>query len=89
MKQALSILALVLLLSALGGCLPAVQSPQSQSPSTVVATSTMESTAVPNDESNEDAFPTILDAQLTRQADGVYNIAVTISSLYDTPPTLR
>ena len=32
-----------------------------------------------------DPFPDVLAAQLTRNADGTFNIAVTISSPYDTP----
>lgn len=45
-------------------------------------------TAVPTEDNapaDDDAFPTILDAELTRQGDGTFALAVTISSPYDTP----
>jgi hypothetical protein len=34
---------------------------------------------------DEQRFPTILDARLSRNPDGAYDVAVTISSPYDTP----
>jgi hypothetical protein len=64
-----------LLLLAVGGCISPPPSVQTLPTPTVLPTVTAE-TAV---------FPDVLDAQLTRNADGSFNIAVTISSPYDTP----
>ena len=65
-----------ILLFAVGGCISPVQ-PIEPTPSTpTVIPTTLAGTAL---------FPDVLDAQLTRNADGSVDIAVTISSPYDTP----
>jgi hypothetical protein len=64
------------LLFAVGGCISPIQ-PIEPTPSTpTVIPTTMASTA---------HFPDVLAAQLTRNADGSFTIAVTIASPYDTP----
>jgi hypothetical protein len=64
------------LLFAVGGCISPVQ-PIEPTPSTpTVIPTTMSGTAL---------FPDVLAAQLTRNADGSFTIAVTIASPYDTP----
>lgn len=81
----------LLLTVGLSGCVTSVQPPPSAP--VVAATPTVEAAAEPTgapvDEpsaaASDDAFPTILDAQLTPQGNGVYSIAVTVSSPYDTP----
>jgi len=91
MKRVSLSLCCLFLTVGLSGCVTTVQAPPSEP--TVTATSVVAPTDVPVDEPtdepsaevSEDAFPTILDAKLTRQGDGVYNIDVTISSPYDTP----
>lgn len=63
------------LLLAVGGCITPL--PIAQTPSTP--------TIVPTVIADAAAFPDVLAAQLTRNADGSFAIAVTISSPYDTP----
>jgi hypothetical protein len=58
------------------GCLNPAQ-PMPPSPPLAAVTPT----AVADD----DRFPAVLDAQLTRATDGTFDIAVTLSSPYDTP----
>jgi hypothetical protein len=77
MKQVIVSVCHALLLVATGGCVATVPSlPQSTPTVTVAPAATSNSTG---------DFPDVLDAQLTRQDDGTFNIAVTISSTYDTP----
>jgi hypothetical protein len=42
-------------------------------------------TVIPIVRASGETFPDVLDAQITRNADGSFNIAVTIASPYDTP----
>lgn len=63
-----------ILLIALGGC---ISPPTGQTPPTP--------TVAPTTSTTNTYFPDVLDAQFTRNADGSFAIAVTISSPYDTP----
>ncbi len=65
-----------ILLIAMGGCISPSQPITQTSPTPTVAPTAMTDAA---------AFPDILAAQLTRNADGSFDLAVTISSPYDTP----
>lgn len=76
MKQVTIHLCCLFMVIGLSGCATLVQ-PVSPSTPTVNVTPTV---AV-----SDDAFPTVLDAKLTRQNDGTFTTAVTISSPYDTP----
>ena len=70
-----------ILLFAVGGCISPVQ-PIELTPSTpTVIPTTISSTTM----AGPALFPDVLDAQLTRNADGTFTIAVTIASPYDTP----
>ena len=72
------------LLSVLLGC--GEQQTPAPEPTTEAPSS---ATAVPDQltivESNEQQFPDIIDVELTPNGDNTYNIAVTISSPYDSP----
>lgn len=64
------------LLLAVGGCI---------TPSAPITSSAPTPTVVPTVPVDAAAFPDVLAAQLTRNADGSFDIAVTIASPYDTP----
>ena len=65
-----------ILLFAVGGCISPL-SPTGQNPLTPTVT--------PTAPTNDNSFPAVLAAQLTRNTDGSFDIAVTVSSPYDTP----
>lgn len=64
------------LLLAVGGCI---------TPSSPIAQTPPTPTVAPTAIADAAAFPDVLAAQLTRNADGSFAIAVTIASPYDTP----
>lgn len=65
-----------ILLFAVGGCI---------SPLSPIGQNAPTPTVAPTTPTTSNSFPAILAAQLTRNTDGTFNIAVTISSPYDTP----
>jgi len=65
-----------LLLIAVGGCISSTPSIAPNPPTPTIVPTAPVSTA---------AFPDVLSTQLTRSTDGAFDIAVTISSPYDTP----
>ena len=67
------------LILVLASCQPSIPQP-STAPAVTVAPA-----PVTAPDSEEQRFPEILDAQLTRNADGTFALAVTLSSPYDTP----
>jgi hypothetical protein len=65
-----------ILLIAVGACI---------SPTKPIEQTMPTATSTPIIASGDEKFPDVLDAQLTRNADGTFSIAVTVSSPYDTP----
>lgn len=65
-----------ILLVAVGGCISSTQPLEQNLPTPAITSTAM---------SGADAFPDVLNAQLMRNMDGSFDIAVTISSPYDTP----
>jgi protein-disulfide isomerase len=78
-------LALALALTACNGAAGEADTDSSTPPAVttpaVTATATPATTAV----ADEQRYPDIVDAELTRNDDGTYDIAVTVSSPYDSP----